>query len=575
MPILLISLFIILCPSHAMALSAFTGAEGFGSTTAGGRGGTVIKVKNLNDSGIGSFREAVTKTLTPDNGRIIVFDVSGVIHLSSPLTMNKSNMTIAGQTSPDGIMVSGYTVTLNAHDVIIRHMRFRVGTRNVVFDTDANGNKIFYSQPQYNFPVTTCAGTVTTEALGYPCAKSGANPEMLDSFDIVGNGQGYYSNDAYNIVIDHCSFGWGVDETFSTAYNPKNITIQWSIFSEALSKSGHPRGRHSKGVLFWNKYSPETKVSFHHNYMAHNADRNPLVNTGTWDDTTLLDAVNNVTYNQYQRLGAMSQGAPKVNWIHNYVKKGIDDGGFGLFEVTHEDSDGVVQPMIYVQGNLGMQRQTQSDPEWCVGNSYTANLISTNYQRPIPWPADTVNSQIMSQDIANWVVASAGATAPRRDSVDTRVVNDFAAGTGRIIDNVAYPADYPAYTNITPPIDSDDDGMPDTWETSKGLNKSLNDSAADRDSDGYTNIEEYINSLASGAIPGICGSYNGIALSSAPITGLCSVGTPSAVTGTGPWSWTCAGSGGGITANCSATLLEGPVGNASALVACPVMAGFR
>lgn len=501
----LLAVFSFVSTVHAV-LPAFPGAEGFGSTTAGGRGGKVIKVTNLNDSGVGSFREAVTKTLTPDNGRIIVFDVSGIIHLTSGLTINKSNMTIAGQTSPDGIMVSGHTVTLNAHDVIIQHMRFRVGTRNIVYDTDVNGNIKYYNQPQYAFPVSSCAGTLTTEALGYPCAKSGINPEMLDSFDIVGNSQGYFANDAYNIVIDHCSFGWGVDETFSTAYNPKNITIQWSIFSEALSRAGHPKGEHSKGVLFWNKYSPETKVSFHHNYMPHNRDRSPLVNTGSWEDTTLLDAVNNVTYNQYQRLGAMSQSAPKVNWVHNYIKKGLDDGGYGLYEVTHEDTAGVVQPLIYVQGNLGMKRKVQTDPEWSVGNGYSANLLSESYRRLTPWPAEPVTTQTMSLDVANCIVSAVGATAPRRDSVDTRVVNDFVNGTGRIINNLSL-ADYPIYTNLVAPLDSDSDGMPDSWETSHGLNNSLNDSALDRDSDGYTNIEEYLHFLSKSSY-----TYNSICM---------------------------------------------------------------
>lgn len=475
-------------------IPAFPGAEGFGSTTAGGRGGAIVKVTNLNDSGAGSFRDAVTKTLIPDNGRIVVFDVSGIINLKSELTINKSNLTIAGQTSPDGIMVSGHTVNLNAHDVIIRHMRFRVGSQNIMYDTDSKGNIKYYNQAQWNFPVTNCAGTATTKELGYPCAKSGANPESLDSFDIVGNKKGYFPNDSFNIIIDHCSFAWGVDETFSTAYNPKNITIQWSIFSDALSKAGHPKGEHSKGVLFWNKYSPDSKISFHHNYLAHNHDRSPLVNTSNWEDDSLLDAVNNVIYNPYMALGAMSGGDSKVNWIQNFVKRGSNDYGYGSSEVSHYSAG--TYPLIYVQGNLGIRRKSQSDPEWCVGKGYSANLLSTNYRRLNAWPAESVTTQVMSLDVANCIVSVVGATAPRRDSVDLRVVSDFTKGTGRIIDNVKYPVDYPKYSNRPVPLDSDSDGMPDVWETSHGLNNSLDDSAADRDGDGYTNIEEYINNLS-------------------------------------------------------------------------------
>ncbi|EKD27620.1 MAG: Pectate lyase, partial [uncultured bacterium] len=467
--------------SAVAALPAFPGAEGFGALSIGGRGGRVIKVTNLNDSGPGSFREAVeawprhyatsgssgpwiyetdeqySARLENSGHRIVVFNVSGIINLASRLIISYPYITIAGQTSPGGILITGYPTDLNTHDAIVQHMRFRVGSHRIA---------------------------------------DGADPEVLDAFGVIGNAGGYYPNDGYKIIIDHCSFSWGVDETFSTAYNPKDVTIQWSIFSEALSHAGHPKGEHSKGVLIWGKGSPDTKVSFHHNYLAHNLDRNPLINNG--NDDTFLDAVNNVIYNQYHGLGMSSAQNSRVNWIHNYAKPGPDTIttlGHAFYEVTHEGNVPVL-PLIYVEGNLGIKRLTQSDPQWAVGNFWHEDLLSESYRRMTPWPSVAPTTQIMSYDVAKWIVNAVGATVPVRDSVDVRVVNDFFEGTGRIRDNVAFPADFPVFQNITPFQDTDNDGMPDSWESSQRLNFQLDDSALDEDSDGYTNIEEYLHYLS-------------------------------------------------------------------------------
>lgn len=523
--ILAISLLLISWAGSVLALPAFPGAEGFGATTIGGRGGAVYKVTTLNDSGPGSLRAAVeawprhyatngypgtyvweseaafTARLESTGHRMVVFEVSGIINLESALLINYPYVTIAGQTSPGGVLVTGHTTTINNHDIIIQHMRFRVGSQRIVYNTDVNGDKIFYDTPQYNFPPSgaggTCIGNVTTEALGFPCAISGDDPELLDAFAIVGNGNNaVYPNDCYNVVIDHCSFGWGVDETFSTGYNARDITIQWSIFSEALSKAGHPKGEHSKGVLFWGEYSPDATTSFHHNYLAHNVDRNPLSNSV--DAGTLLDAVNNVVYN-WGGLAMGSNGAAKVNWVQNYTKAGPSAIG-PIYGQNYEVTSATVAPFIYTYGNLGAGRTSQTDPQWAVGDFWRFTLQSEDYRSLTPWSAPAITTSTMSYTAANTILSLVGATAPVRDSVDARVVADFAAGTGRIINNITYPDDFPTFSTTAPPPDIDNDGMADSWEASTFGN--LGQTAiTDFDSDGYTDIEEYLHYLAGGSSP--------------------------------------------------------------------------
>jgi pectate lyase len=432
----------------AAAAPAFPGAEGFGANATGGRGGRVIKVTNLNDSGAGSLRAAVTAT----GARIVVFDVSGIINLNSQLTISNPNITIAGQTSPGGILVTGYMTLVNASNVIIRHMRFRVGSHRIA---------------------------------------DGADPETLDSLDIWGpdSGSGYNEN----IIVDHCSVGWGVDEDFSTAYRLRNVTISWNLVHEGLMNAGHPKGQHSKGLFVWGKYSPNMTVSLHHNFLAHNYDRNPLVNTG--DGTLIADFVNNVTYDFYggYAMGSQDNGQ-KVNWIYNYVKRGPSSNAT-LYEIYHEAS-GTALPLIYAKGNIGTSRTTQTGSDWTVQSSWQPNLLSEVYRSLTPWPAAPVTATTMTADYAAQVVAQAGATRPFRDSVDQKMASDFTSGTGGYRQNVKYPTDFPTYQNLPAPTDKDNDGMADDWESANGLNPGADDSAADKDGDGYTNIENYLNALA-------------------------------------------------------------------------------
>ena len=537
--------------ANSQSLPAFPGAEGFGANSIGGRGGTVIKVTNLNDYGPGSLREAVEapprgyanntpqwetlaeyearvaagntrprhyphgvwkneleadyiKRLEDTGHRIVVFEVSGIINLQADLNITYAYMTIAGQTSPGGILVTGHQTTIKSHDIIMRYMRFRVGTQKVKYDRDSNGDIIYYDQAQYDFPPTGttgngCKGNITTKELGFPCAiAGGANTEEMDSLDIWGKRWSGFDG-AYNIILDHISASWGVDETLTISGGVRNTTLQWSIISEGLRNAGHPEPDHSKGLLVSGKYTYDTSISVHHNYIAHNHDRSPLIyKPEDANQEMIVDVVNNVSYNWYAGLSPMVEGTPKVNWVQNYAKRGPDSGNSGdwSYELAHYNSGQTPAALLYVTGNIGASRQTQDAQQWTVGHYYWPELEDTVWRTDTPWPVPPVTTTEMSYDYALEILKDVGATKPFRDDVDARVVADFAAGTGRIIDNIKYPDDFPTYPNLPPPKDSDNDGMADSWEVANGMNPQVNDSALDKDHNGYTNIEEYLHYLA-------------------------------------------------------------------------------
>ena len=457
--------FLLCFPPVALSLPAFPGAEGFGSDTIGGRGGAVIHVTNLNDSGSGSFREAVT---TPEP-RIVVFDVSGYIELQSQLQIKEPFLTIAGQTSPGGICIVGEQTTLRTHDIIIRHMRFRLGQANAADDVN--------------------------------------DPNEADSFDIWGNGHhNYAKDDAFNIIIDHCSFSWGTDETTTFTYGPHEVTIQWSMVYEGLKTDRN----HSKGLALSNKLADAglpgvNNITGHHNFLASSTERNPYI-AGQNPDAGIIDWRNNVTYNYHGGYGIMLQSDAHVNLIHNFVKAGPESNSpTGSWPIAKIGSSDISEPpMIYVEGNLGNQRTSQNMPEWCVGDNWHSSLYTNAYRLIEPYPVAAVSTQKMDWDYAGTgesllstcILTGVGATAPFRDSADSAIINDFHNGTGSIPTWKAYPTDYPILTTPTTPTDTDHDGMPDSWEVSKGLNPNSVDSTTDRNGDGYTNIEEYINELS-------------------------------------------------------------------------------
>lgn len=436
--------------SVALAAPAFPGAVGVGADTVGGRGGKVIHVTNLNDGGAGSLREALA---TP-GPRTIVFDVSGNISLTSLLYVKEPYVTIAGQTSPGGISVSGKQFNVSTHDVIIRHMRFRSGGYMYTGD-NSDGDSFSLWGPNWNGGVPV-----------------------------------------YNIMIDHCSFTWGTDETLAITGGSTKTTLQNNLIAQGLRYAKLGTTDHSKGLMISGKYKYDTEVSLYRNFIAHNTDRNPMMYNPVADNTSMLvDGTNNVIYNWKGGITPEVLGDAKVNWIANYAKEGPYSNRRNFF-LGGDALPSPAEKLIYVKGNLGTGK-TATDPEWMVSVSYTSTALTNAYQRLERWSlAQPLPFDTMTPGLATTIVAASGATVPIRDSVDTAIVKSYDAGTSLLKDRVSYPADWPVYAQIAPPADSDRDGMPDYWETAKGLNNDLNDSAADPDGNGYTNLEEYLNTLA-------------------------------------------------------------------------------
>jgi len=423
--------------AEPLALPAFPGAEGFGAASIGGRGGRVIEVTNLNDSGPGSLRAAVEA----NGARIVVFCVSGNIELKSRLKIGNPYITIAGQTAPgDGICLKNYQLQVSTDHVIIRYIRFRPG--------DNEG--------------------VELDALW------------------VARGR--------NIIIDHCSASWAVDETLSVAAEPNilgNVTVQWCMITESLNCSAHTEGCHGYGSLIRGGWG--NGYTFHHNLYAHHRGRSPR--PGNYNDRRndheglIFDFRNNVIYNwggSYAGYNADSDSITKMNFVGNCYKEGPNSSSDYAFQ------EKCTYSKAYFSDNW-MNDCCPQDP-WClVKFSGFTEAQKDSYKQLSPIPV----AQIITDDAITayeLVLADAGATLPERDAVDIRVINDVIDGTGSIIDDEAEVGGWPELESTAPLPDTDHDGMPDEWELAHCLDPcDPNDGNSDRNGDGYTNIEEYIN----------------------------------------------------------------------------------
>ena len=421
-------------------IAAFPGAEGFGAVTVGGRGGKVYQITNLNDSGAGSLRECITAT----GARTCVFAVGGLITLNSPLTISNPFITIAGQTAPGGgitikTAAGGDVIPIKTHDVIIRFVSFRPGP----------GGENHASQ-------ISSSGTAL-----------------------------------YNILIDHSTFSWGVDSNIETWYRVYNATIQWSISSEALDCSTHSKGCHSKGLMIGGYAGSESKnsigsenITLHHNLLAHNADRNPLMQL-----CGAAQVINNVTYNpqytfSHQQNNCIVSAINYINWIGNYHKKGPDSTSNSDLKVIPADngtySGGA---KVYVAGNIGPSRANNSLPDinW-VDSGSRSFVVSTPVDAPFVTTTDasTAYNDVLADAGNSRGLDCNGNWVGRRDSIDTRVINDVKNGTGHIIDSPSEVGGWVAPASGTQCVDVDKDGMSDTWEIaqfgslSKGSATALN-----------------------------------------------------------------------------------------------------
>lgn len=455
-------------------IPAFPGAEGGGAYTFGGRGGKIFVVTSLADSGPGTLREACEA----GGARTIVFNVAGIIKLKTPIILMAPYITIAGQTAPgDGVCVAGESFWINTHDVVIRYMRFRRGETTVGRRDDALGG----------------------------------NP--------IGN-----------IIIDHCSTSWGLDENISLyrhMYNPGagypeeklptvNITIQNTISAEALDTYNHAFGSTLGGE----------NCSFMRNLWACNAGRNPSIG---W--FSVFNFVNNVVFNWKHRTVDGGDYRSQFNIVNNYFKPGPvtpkdDPVGHRILKPESGRSKLKYREFgrAYVSGNIMDGYPNITKNNWDGGvqiedmdnaGEYQADM---RVEKPLPMPRMMIMS---AKDAYEYVLDNAGATLPKRDAVDTRVIEQVRTGkiqykdnTGSkigseyikrrlpedsykqgIIYDIAQVGGYPEYKG-TPYKDTDGDGIPDEWETRHKMNpKDAKDAVLDANGDGYTNIEDFLNDI--------------------------------------------------------------------------------
>lgn len=434
---------------------AFPGAEGYGKYTTGGRGGRVLTVTNLNDSGAGSFRDAVEQK----GPRIVVFAVDGTIELKSPLRINHDSITIAGQSAPgDGICLKDYPLVVNAGNVIVRYIRVRVGDRH-----------------------------------------------KLDS---DGLGGGRYGQK--NVVLDHLSVSWSIDECLSI-YKTENLTVQWCLVAHSLNTSVHTKGSHGFGGI-WGGY----KATFHHNLLANHASRNPRFSSV--DGTKWVDYRNNAVYNWGFKTAYGGGHHGEINMVNNYYKPGPASQHHRLLDVA-EDGTG----RYYVAGNVmegddAVTRNNRGAVTDRAGKRYIRHRKSAApdsgiapgavptpgeesasclVDAPFPYePIDEDTPRVAYQRILKDVGCSFS-----RDAYDKEVLRQVEKGIGTFGKNgiINSPADvggWPALKAGKAPADSDADGMPDAWEIRHGLNpKDASDASAYTLDKAYTNIEVYLNGL--------------------------------------------------------------------------------
>lgn len=434
---------------------AFPGAEGYGKMATGGRGGKVIKVTNLNDDGPGSLRAAIAET----GARIVIFEVSGNIKLKSKIQLKNPNITIAGQSAPgDGICIQDYELNIDADNVIIRYMRFRMG------DLTKNEQDALWGR--------------------------------------------YHQQ----IIIDHCSMSWSIDEC-SSFYANKDFTLQWCILSESLNQSFHEKDDHGYGAI-WGGSS----ASFHHNLLAHHNSRNPRFDGGSRSGTGTspfgidkVDFRNNVIYN-WGSNSAYGGENGEYNLVANYFKPGpgtTSSKKNRIMEIYQETDLSKYAPgygRFYIADNELDGNAAISLNNWNGGVDKGSGLSDANFANAKVLTAffsDKLSSHTAKQAYA--AVLAYGGASLKRDAVDARIVKETKDGTvtfngsktGKrgIIDSQSDVGGWPVLQQGTVPKDSDGDGMPDEWEIAKGLNPNVANANGRNLSTAYDNLEVYLNEL--------------------------------------------------------------------------------
>jgi hypothetical protein len=480
---------------------AFPGAVGQGAAATGGRGGDVYHVTNLSDYSDdkgetkipGSLRHAIRSAKGP---RTIVFDVSGAIGLHAPLQISKSNLTIAGQTSPRGITVYGYPCNVSkASDVVIRYIRARTGDFNAQAPHGSRAVK---------------AATV------------GKGAADLDA----GSANGFDVGRSDRVILDHVSAAWGMDETLSVTHS-RNITIQNTIIAESLNSSFHPKGPHGYGTLIRGELTPADQeagvggYTFYANLWAFHRARNPSIGgqqhlaPGQSDDArrrTDVNIVNNVIYGWGDQPTHRSEfGDVRINLVGNYYINGAAKKSDYIFREAYP-----ARTYLFAQGNVHDADQDSSHNGKLVG--LAADLKSTfrdfDDQDQILTPPNgkpfnffaTVESSVVPAEAAFVLVTSKAGASLARDAIDTRIMEAVNHRTGSLIDSQdtfrgadgKLPGidDLPT-TKRPADFDTDGDGMSNAFELEHSLNPhdASDGNGTNLSKNGYTNLEVYLNGL--------------------------------------------------------------------------------
>ncbi|MDG1730896.1 MAG: Ig-like domain-containing protein [Algibacter sp.] len=432
-------------------LKAFPGAEGYGKNAVGGRGGRIIKVTNLNNSGSGSFRAACEAS----GSRIVVFEIGGRINLTSTVTINDPFITIAGQTAPgDGITLSmegtpnEVVLQVQANDVIIRYLTIRRSESEV---SEQNSDCLV---------ITSC----------------------------------------HDVIVDHCSFSWASDENIAiydydgnNRANVYNVTIQNSLIDTAW-------GGIDKGIICSGGVD---RLTFYNLVFASVGQRQPLIKneTGNYaNEETYFEIINTVTLEGKWHASFPNNIAAAGTKHLNYINNLCIDSGFSRNMLFVDTAYPV---SIFTQGNISPLRTSITSPvnwdeEWSViqaggGQDDVEKRLTTDYRVTTPKSTPIINDGVVLTKAVNLVDSlkdHVGASYPTRDSEDTRAINDVVTRTSTAANT---SGTFPILDSGTPLTDSDNDGMSDAWEDANGYNKNIDDSLEDRDGDGYTNIEEFLN----------------------------------------------------------------------------------
>ena len=468
---------------------AFPGAQGGGAASVGGRGGFVCEVTNLSDSGRNSFRDCLTRS----GSRTVVFRVAGTIWLRSQVTISNPYITIAGQTAPGGgilfsgtQMPAGSMIFVATHDVTIRYIRIRVGVSPLHTGGPANG-------------------VVGISVMNY---------------------------DIYNIMVDHISISWWDNKPFIiySNYGPgiHNVTVQWSMTNEGLAPSAsRPNSQSVCGGAGTSSTDPVNAAfhddDYHHNFFSNCSHR--VLETAQ----ATMHYVNNIHYN-WSYFATETLGAQSSDIIGNLWKAGplttqsvcystvaggrICQGPPQKYEIHISDGSGgaaptVGPPSVYMLGNKGPNQRNSAGDQWAMANMITcyqcdpAGPVPSSWRRRTPMPAqqypitaDDVNNleNVLFPTVgASQRVDCSGNWVLNRDAVDTRLINEFKAGTGIIPGSENDVGGFPNIDPGTACVDSDHDGIPDAWEIAHGLNPKDPSDGRKLNRDGYTNLEHFLN----------------------------------------------------------------------------------